>query len=76
MLREGLPVHRREGAGAPPVSRLTSGAHGPTLGAGIGMAYLPPALAEPGTPLAIEIRGRALPARVVARPFYRRPRAG
>ena len=76
VLREGLPVHRREGAGAPPVSRLTSGAHGPTLGAGIGMAYLPPALAEPGTPLAIEIRGRALPARVVARPFYRRPRAG
>ncbi len=76
VLREGQPVLDPDRAGAPPISRLTSGAHGPTLGAGIGMAYLPPALAEPGTPLAIEIRGRALPARVVARPFYRRPRGG
>ena len=74
VLREGLAVLEPGRAGAPPVGRLTSGAHGPTLGSGIGMAYLPPELAEPGTPLAIEIRGRALPARVVARPFYRRPR--
>ena len=76
VLRAGLAVLETGRAGPPPVGRLTSGAHGPTLGSGIGMAYLPPALAEPGTPLAIEIRGRALPARVVARPFYRRPRGG
>lgn len=73
VLRTGQPVLDRDRPGAPPVASLTSGAHGPTLGAGIGMAYLPPALAAPDTPLAIEIRGRALPARVVARPFYRRP---
>lgn len=73
VLREGQPVLDPDRAGAPPITCLTSGAHGPTLGSGIGMAYLPPALAKPGTPLAIEIRGRSLPARVVVRPFYRRP---
>ena len=33
-----------------------------------------PPVAAPGTPVAIEIRGRQLPARIVARPFYRRVR--
>jgi aminomethyltransferase len=73
VLRTGQAVLDPARPGAPPIASLTSGAHGPTLGAGIGMAYLPPALAAPDTPLAIDIRGRALPARVVARPFYRRP---
>jgi aminomethyltransferase len=73
VLRTGQAVLAPARPGAPSIASLTSGAHGPTLGAGIGMAYLPPALAAPDTPLAIDIRGRALPARVVARPFYRRP---
>ncbi len=73
VLRSGQPVLDPARPGARAVASLTSGAHGPTLGSGIGMAYLPPALAAPDTPLAIEIRGRVLPARVVARPFYRRP---
>ena len=37
-----------------------------------GMAYLPPALSVPGTKLEIDIRGRAWPAEVVKKPFYRR----
>ncbi|TGH23705.1 MAG: glycine cleavage system aminomethyltransferase GcvT, partial [Aphanocapsa feldmannii 277cI] len=37
-----------------------------------GLAYVPTALARPGTTLAVQIRGKALPARVVRRPFYRR----
>jgi aminomethyltransferase len=53
------------------VGTLTSGSLSPTIGAGIGMAYLPLALAKPGTPLAIDVRGRAVPATVVKRPFYR-----
>ncbi len=76
VLRTGQPVLDAGRPGAPPLTSLTSGAHGPTLGAGIGMAYLPPALAAPETPLTIEIRGRALAARVVARPFYRQPATG
>ena len=57
-----------------PVSELTSGAYSPSLRVGIGMAYLPPGLAAPGTSLAVDVRGRLLPATTVRRPFYRAPR--
>ena len=68
--REGHEVR----AGGEPAGRVTSGTWSPTLEKAIGMAYVPPALAEPGTELAIEVRGRELPARVVEMPFYKRPR--
>jgi len=54
------------------LSALTSGSFSPTLDAGIGMAYLPRDLTTPGTALEIDVRGRAVPARVVKRPFYKR----
>ncbi len=54
------------------VGILTSGAFGPTVRKGIGMAYVPPGLCVPGTPLAVQIRGRAVPAAVAPRPFYQR----
>jgi len=38
------------------------------------MAYVPIGLAEPGSSMEIDVRGRRLPARVVKLPFYRRPR--
>ena len=37
------------------------------------MTYLPVALADPGTPLEIQVRKRRLAARTVELPFYRRP---
>ena len=37
------------------------------------MAYVPPADAEPGTMLAVEIRGAPVAAEVVPLPFYKRP---
>ena len=49
---------------------VTSGTVSPTLGVGIGMAYLPAAAATPGTGIEILIRGQALPAEVVRPPFY------
>jgi aminomethyltransferase len=55
-----------------PVARVTSGGFSPTLGESIGMAYLPVALAQEGTELEIDVRGKPLPAIVVKRPFYRR----
>ena len=58
------------------VGRVTSGAPSPTLGRPIGLAYLPPALAEPGTALDIAVRGREISARVVPTPFVRGERAG
>jgi len=47
----------------------TSGGLSPGLGRGIALAYLPPALAAPGTELTLEIRGRPVPGRVVPLPF-------
>jgi aminomethyltransferase len=49
----------------------TSGALSPSLGEGIAMAYLPPALAKPGQAVQIDIRGRHFAAVVEKKPFYR-----
>ena len=59
------------GAGAAPVGEVTSGTQSPSLGLGIGLGYVPPALAAPGTALEIEIRGKRAPAVVVPKPIYR-----
>ena len=52
---------------------MTSGVWSPTLEKAIGMTYLAPELAEPGTRLEIQVRKRLLDAVVVELPFYRRP---
>ncbi len=51
---------------------ISSGAPSPTLGHAIAMGFVPPALAEPGTELGVDVRGRRETMRVVALPFYRR----
>ncbi|MEX0819170.1 MAG: glycine cleavage system aminomethyltransferase GcvT [Pirellulaceae bacterium] len=55
-----------------PVGEITSGTFSPTLERPIGMAYVQPHAAELGTELAVDVRGRAEPARVVPLPFYQR----
>ena len=57
-----------------PVGVVTSGTMSPTLDKGIALGYVPPAHGKLGTALEIDVRGRAVPARVVRRPFYRRKR--
>ncbi|PXY27602.1 glycine cleavage system aminomethyltransferase GcvT [Prauserella muralis] len=66
--RHGYAVLR----GDQPVGEVTSGALSPTLGYPIAMAYVARDLAEPGTELAADIRGRHEPVEVVALPFYQR----
>jgi aminomethyltransferase len=62
-----------------PAGTITSGAPSPTLGAPIAMAYVSPEVADQAQGdggagrLAVDIRGRAEPARLVPLPFYRRP---
>jgi aminomethyltransferase len=68
--RHGTPI-RSDGKA---VTEVTSGGLSPDLGCGIALAYLPPALAPPGTVVSLEIRGQEVPARVVALPFVRRLR--
>jgi len=48
---------------------VRSGTLSPSIGDGIGTAYLPPA-AKPGSQLEITIRDRKIPAEVVSMPFY------
>lgn len=66
--RAGYPVLR----GGAVVGEVTSGALSPTLGIPIAMAYVEPDAAAIGTELALDVRGTAIPARVVSRPFYSR----
>lgn len=70
----GAEIHSAKGLDSPPLTRLTSGAFSPTLRTGIGMAYLPTQFLPSGTRLVVDVRGRAVRAEVVRRPFYRRPR--
>lgn len=65
--RQGMEV-RHEGE---PVGKVTSGCPSPTLGHPIAMAYVPSALATPGTTLEIDLGG-GTPATVAALPFYKR----
>ena len=62
--RQGMAIH--EGG------EVTSGTLSPTLGEAIGLAYVDAALAEPGTEITIDLRGRPRKARVVRKPFYER----
>jgi aminomethyltransferase len=66
-VRPGCPVLAVDGR---ELGRLTSGTLSPSLGVGIGLAYLPASAAKVGTELAIEVRGRTNPAEVVKKPFY------
>jgi len=61
--------------GGEQVGRVTSGGYSPTLETSIAMGYLPSSLAAAGTNVEVEVRGKHLAARVVPRPFYRRPAA-
>jgi aminomethyltransferase len=62
--RQGMPI--LEGG------EVTSGTHSPMLDQGIGMGYVPAELAQPGTELTIDVRGRHRKARTVKKPIYRR----
>lgn len=63
--RPGLTI----GHDGAPVGTVTSGTLSPTLGVGVGMAYLPPDLGEPGTELTVDVRGSAKAAVVASRPL-------
>jgi aminomethyltransferase len=62
--RQGNAVH---GGG-----EVTSGTLSPSLGVGIGMAYVPIHKAEPGTKLEIDVRGRSRAAEVREKPLYKK----
>jgi len=69
--RHGYPVR----SGGREVGVVTSGTFGPFVKKNIGLAYVPPALSEPGARFDIVIRERDTAAVVVPTPFYKRSRA-
>ena len=48
---------------------VTSGTQSPSLQKAVGMGYVPAALAKPGSEIFVDVRGKALRAKVVAMPF-------
>ena len=75
MLGRGIP---RQGytvvKDGQPVGVVTSGTQSPTLGKAIGLAYVEPGVGGVGTEVEVVIRGGSVPARLVKRPFYKRPK--
>jgi aminomethyltransferase len=51
---------------------VTSGSFSPSMERGIGMAYVSPERAEPGTRIEIDVRGTTRPAVVERKPLYRK----
>ncbi|CAN5535218.1 glycine cleavage system aminomethyltransferase GcvT [soil metagenome] len=84
-LKRRLAPFRMSGKGPPPrphyavfrngkrIGEVNSGTLSPSLGYGIGMAYLPTVDAKIGTELEIEIRGQKFPAVIEKKPLYKRP---
>lgn len=56
------------------VGVVTSGVLSPTLGHPIALAYVARKVSEPGTVVAVDVRGTQLPFTIAAVPFYKRPR--
>jgi aminomethyltransferase len=52
------------------VGEVTSGTMSPSLEVGIGMGYVRKDLAEPGTEIEIDVRGKRRPAEIRERPLY------
>ena len=67
--RDGYPVFSLEGER---IGEITSGSPSPFLKKNIALAYVPISFIEPGTEVAVEVRGQKVKAVVVPTPFYKR----
>jgi aminomethyltransferase len=54
------------------IGTVTSGTQSPSLGKGIGMGYVKTESAAPGTEIFIRIREKALKAKIISLPFYKK----
>jgi glycine cleavage system T protein (aminomethyltransferase) len=58
------------GAAGDAIGEITSGTFSPTLERGIGLGYVPSALALPDTEIAVDVRGRVHMAHTARKPLY------
>jgi aminomethyltransferase len=66
--RQGNPIL----SGGERIGEVTSGTLSPSLEVGIGMGYIRADLAEPGTKIEVDVRGKRRPAEIRERPLYSR----
>jgi len=73
MSERGIPRHDYEIADAEGaiIGKVTSGTQAPSLGKAIGMGYVKTDFAKPDTEIFIQIRNKAIKAKVVKMPFYK-----
>ncbi len=64
--REGTEILSASGA---KIGVVTSGGFGPTVNGPVAMGYVAASHAKPGTPVQLMVRGKPMPASVVAMPF-------
>lgn len=71
LLEKGIPRHGYEIADADDIiiGTVTSGTMSPVLKQGIGMGYVKPEYAKPGTEVYIKVRNKSLKAQVIKPPF-------
>jgi aminomethyltransferase len=69
--RDGYPVFSLDGKR---LGEITSGSPSPFLKKNIALAYVPVGFAALDTEVAVEIRGQMVKAKVVALPFYKKPK--
>ena len=65
-VREGASILDSEGS---EIGKVTSGGHSPSLGRPIAMGYVATTLAEPGSTVTLEQRGKLFQATVAPMPF-------
>ncbi|HEY5932228.1 MAG TPA: glycine cleavage T C-terminal barrel domain-containing protein, partial [Nitrospira sp.] len=79
LLEKGVPRHGFKilSASLPqsPIGEVTSGNLSPLLQKGIGLGYVSSEYAELGTEVYIDIRGKAIPAKIAKPPFYKKLRS-
>ncbi|SFC40963.1 aminomethyltransferase [Bacillus sp. OV322] len=68
--RHGYPVF----SGGEQIGEITTGTQSPTLKKNVGLALLKREFTEIGTEVEVEIRSKRLKAKVIATPFYKKPR--
>ena len=79
LMEKAVPRHGFKIFTAPsppsPIGEVTSGNLSPLLQKGIGLGYVSPPYTELGTDLFIDIRGKAVPAKVVKPAFYKKSKS-